>query len=112
MRFLVTRSSDGWYDKKPCERAEWGKYYWVDERNVADPSQVPMQLGLTSWWYAKGINHRVENGHIKRDMELKGWTIEIVSLEDLVDFCRSVGDNLILKTSPFLEIEIYDDYRE
>jgi len=112
MRFLLTRSSDAFHNKKPCEEAEWGKYYYTDERTVCDPAEVGMYRGQTEWWYKHGFNHRIENGHIKRDIEEEGWTLELVSLEDVISLCRRVGHSLIVNTVPCLEIEIYDDYRE
>jgi len=49
MRFLLTRSSDAFHNKKPCEEAEWGKYYYTDERTVCDPAEVGMYRGQTEW---------------------------------------------------------------
>ena len=49
-------------------------------------------------------------------MEFEAWGIEIGSLEGLMDFAKTVGEELVLRTS-WIDyktpcIEIYDDYRE
>jgi hypothetical protein len=71
-------------------------------------------------WYAEGANHRVENGHIRRDMPLAShqqfcWIVELETLEALTAFCQkyasikidppSVGSWSRLPT-----MQIVDDY--
>ena len=38
--------------------------------------------------------------------------IEIATLEELVDFIKACGHNIVVSTGEENEIEIYDDYRE
>ena len=112
MKMRITRTSLSWSDEKnpPIEEAIRGKYIYVDERTCDDPSKIHHYKGDTKWWYEEGKNHRVENGHIKRDIEREGWLIVINSLEQLVDLSKKYGELII--NADENEIEIYDDYRE
>lgn len=113
MKYIVTRTSC-WGDEKPCEEAVEEIVTYVDERCIDDPMKNEY-IGK-SWYTDEGyFNHRVENGHIKRDRKESAYTIELESLEDLQDFINKYGHVVIQETDykevP-LEIEIYDDWRE
>jgi len=40
------------------------------------------------------------------------WTIEINTLEELINFSKEVGNNLVLSVDDNLELTIYDSYLE
>jgi len=108
MEVKIVRTSDYW--GKPCEDAYKKKYKKVDERKVNNPSKLTF-ISVKEW-YGNGTNHRVKNGHIKRDFIDEDWFIKI---DDIWDFCRQHGDLVIsrIQDDPELyEVEIYDDYRE
>lgn len=116
MKFLVTRTSGfGFREKdKPCKNAIKKYYTVVDERTIDNPMKNPF---IGESWYKNGTRHRVENGHIKRNLRKKGWFIEINSLEELIEFQKEYGRIIIEETylpalDGTLKIEIYDDYRE
>lgn len=88
MKFMVGYDAD---EKPPFEGAKRELYVHVDERTVDDPTKVPESGGGSGWWYAEGQDHRVEDGHIKRDFFRSGWFIELVTLEDLVSLIREHG---------------------
>lgn len=69
-------------------------------------------------WLSKGVNHKVSKGQIQREFPngAEGHFIEINSIEELLEFRRKVGNELII-TSAFNNksipaIEIYNYYRE
>lgn len=107
MKFSIRRTST-WTDERPCDEATQEIVVLVDERTVDDPKKLN-GIGTPQEWVEHGKNHRVENGHIKRDLERIGWTVKLNSLKDLVEFSKKYGE-LIISESP--SIEIYDDYRE
>jgi hypothetical protein len=113
MKMLCTRTSE-WHDKSPCEEAELYSYVYVDRRATDDPDQLS---GGRDFWFARGRNHRVENGHLARDLhDVNEWTVDIESLEDLLNFCSKHGELVIKEDTsdvgPVFAMEIYDDYRE
>lgn len=113
MRFMVSRTSN-YGQCPPCEGARQETYLRVDERTVDDPAKLNLFENETDW-YGLGCNHRIENGHIKRDYECKGYFIDIANLEELLAFMDTHGPIVIQKTNTnpqMREIEIYDDYRE
>lgn len=71
-----------------------------DERTVDDPSKLPERVGGGAVWYTEGINHRVENDHIVRDLETNGLFVEV---EDNNGICE------LLKRNPGLDLS-YDRY--
>lgn len=112
MKFKVERTSLFNDDKKPCDAAFKENYTRIDERVIDDPSKNI----YTKDWYEHGTNHRVENGHIKRDFVDEGWFIEIPSLAELVQFIEDNGGDVVIGkcfgNPSITKIEIYDDYRE
>lgn len=64
----------------------------VDERTIDDPSKFSQEWDKRNW-YTDGENHRVENGHIKRDFEESFHIIEINTIEDLLEFQRKHNVN-------------------
>ena len=67
MKYIVTRTSCLGYDQKPCEEAVKEILTDVDERTIDDP--MKNKLIGERWYTEEGyFNHRVENGHIKRDL--------------------------------------------
>lgn len=117
MIFQVTRVSI-WNNEKPYDkcfpitlvRTEVSKFRSVEAYDNA--------CGCHGKWLSQGKNHRItEEGNIARDFDSKQlWGIEIDTLEDLLNFKKEVGEDIILSTSvtdnktPCLEI--YDDYIE
>ena len=114
MKCIVTRTSCRGYDQKPCEEAVKEILTAVDERIIDDP--MKNKLIGERWYTEEGyFNHRVENGHIKRDYKRSAYIIELESLEDLQNFVDKY-DYVIIERSTckeiLFEIEIYDDWRE
>lgn len=115
MKYAVRRTSDFISEDKPCKEAVRGKYTRIDERTVNDPMLIKSVRDGREKWYDRGTNHRVENGHIKRDFEDEAWFVEINTLKELNDFIDKYGDCVIMEfweNPSILCIEIYDTYRE
>ena len=118
MIFQVTRTSN-WGDEKPFEDCIPIKLTKVQARTFRTPEEFDNKFGDSQGkWLDHGTNHRVDaRGYIVRDMGLEdAWGIEINSLEELINFKKVVGENLIIQTSWIDNktpcIEIYDGYRE
>lgn len=114
MKYIIDRASI-WDDRQPCEEAFQEEVIFTDERNVDDPMKN-IHIGQ-SWYTEKGwFNHRVENGHIKRDRKETKWVIEINSLNQLLDFMNKYGKIVIYPQAygidNYQEITIYDDWIE
>jgi hypothetical protein len=120
LKFIVTRTSVCGDCTPPCDGAVLEDCAYVDVRTVDCPTKILAYQGNPEKakyeWYKKGKNHRVENGFIKRDLDDKAWFIEINSLEEMVELMKRVENPIILQSSykndNFLELEIYDYYRE
>ena len=117
MLYKISRVSNFVGDKQPCEEAFKSEYTSIDERSVSSPEQIPSYKKrkdlIDKDWYGKGSNHRVENGHIKRDFEgTEGWFVELNSLEELNSLQEKYGDLIIQKHCGVVSILIYDDYIE
>ena len=111
MQYIIRRTSESDDTKKPCPGCQLKQYIRIDERCLDDPSKNP----LLHAWYDTGDNHRVEDGHIKRDFKDTAWFLEIKTLIDINAFVKKYGDCVIQKyhgNPEIMEIEIYDDYRE
>lgn len=112
MKFKISRTST--CCNQPCIEAKKEKCMRVDERTVDSPDKLNVENDRENW-FKKGTNHRIENGHIKRDIEDEDWFIEVNTLKDLIKFQEKYGDIIIYQSwmnKNIKEIEIYDDYRE
>ena len=110
--YIVERTSNPIFaTKAPCQGAEKRFIRYVDERTVDDPKKISGYGHTEDWWYSKGKNHRVENGHIKRDLEPEA--VYIVEIPDLWAFVERHGQCVLsMNSEGFRVVEIYDDYRE
>ena len=69
-------------------------------------------------WLSKGVNHKTSKGRIQREFPngAEGHFIEINSIEELLEFQKKVGNELIITSAIDNEsipaIEIYNNYRE
>lgn len=106
MWFRISKASN--LDEKPHRKAIMKKGYIVDERTVDSPEKLGYSIDRRTW-YDRGVNHRVENGHIKRDLEIEDWYIEINFLHDLMELIEDCGNSVVVDTE---KIIIYDDYLE
>lgn len=114
MKFIISRTSLWNDEEKPCEEAIKDKYIRVDERTIDSPEKFNHKYERDNW-FSEGTNHRIDNGHIKRDFEDEDWFIEINTLDDLIKFQQKYGDIIIqdgFMNPDIKEIEIYDSYRE
>ena len=119
MLFEVTRTSSWNKENSPCDGCIRIKIRRVETRTLGSAEEFDARFGKTEGkWFSVGSNHRFNNkGYITRDREeIDSWGIEINSLEELMNFKESVGEELVLSTS-YIDyktprIEIYDDYRE
>ena len=114
MKFIISRASC-WSDDQPCNEAVQEKLTFVDERHIDDPLKNSY-IGQ-AWYTDEGyFNHRVENGHIKRDYYRNDWTITIDTLADLLALQDKYGHLILYNTTDCIEcpreIKIYDDYVE
>lgn len=120
MIFQLCRTSDrinGY--KKPLDNCIPMQLVRPETRNCRTPEEFDARFSKREGkWLENGTNHRVDaRGYITRDIGLVDiWSIEINSLEELMDFKKAVGEELVLTTSWIDNktpcIEIYDDYRE
>lgn len=116
MRFFISRVSAS-REEKPCEEAFETTYTRIDERGADDPTKISYFQSfperVQQEWYGEGVNHRVEQGHIKRDFPgEKDWAIDIESLDQFYTLYRKYGDLMIRQHifSKAPEIKIVDDY--
>ncbi|MCH5210421.1 MAG: hypothetical protein J1F01_05590 [Oscillospiraceae bacterium] len=126
MLFEVTRTSRNYDYEIPHPKCKKITRVYTQVRNFTSPEEYDNWCRENRWlirknefpWLEFGTNHRYnENGCIMRDNGTSDtWGIEINSLEELLDFQRSVGESIILQISDIDKktpcLEIYDDYRE
>ncbi|MCH5210432.1 MAG: hypothetical protein J1F01_05645 [Oscillospiraceae bacterium] len=105
----------------PCPHPQCNKITLVNVEKCLFKSPDDYDRERRQWgkdttpWLETGTNHRYdENGYIMRDNGTKEtWGIEINSLEELLEFCRSVDEKITLRTSDIDKktpwLEIYDN---
>ena len=117
MEFLLTSTARRVENRIP--NAIIKKYKKVEVRNFSSFEEFDKRL---SWmegnWLSKGVNHKASEGRIQREFPngAEGYFIEINSIEELLEFQKKVGNELIITSAINNEsipaIEIYNDYRE
>lgn len=120
MRFVVHRTSTCFDESNPpCDNAAIATIERWDCRTFKTEAEHDARFPIGPW-RSHGTNHGVWSGGIKRQMDdAKAWTIDIDSLDDLVQFVAVNGKIVLSEAdcdthgeSALPEIEIYDDYRE
>lgn len=119
MKFIIKRASI-WdeEDSINCKEAkkETLQLTRLDYRTV-ETLKKAKTMKWYNRWFNHGTNHREENGYIVCDVieYCIVWTIELNSLEDLMNLQSNYG-NIIINTTNYLEIpnelKIYDAYIE
>ena len=108
MKFRISRTSM-YREEKPIPEAQEDTYTRVDERTFKSAEEHDARFGTFHKWHSTGENHRVTPIGIARDFPNQPcWSIEINSLEDLVELSKKYGQLVLDKD----EIEIYDSYRD
>jgi hypothetical protein len=115
MKFQISRTSV--WNGKPCDDAKKETLTRLDWRTFKSLDEVRKAAYAGVYWLEEGSNHREENGMVVRELEQEVWTIEINSLEELLNLSDSYGplvfESATNEYKPSLgRIEIYDDYRE
>ena len=120
MKFVVSKTSTG-IDlfNAPCEEAKLDNIIKVDKYYFRTPEEYNKRNGFGNYkkWHEQGENHRTDkDGYIIRDNGLiTVWTIELNTLDELIAFYNKYGEIIIQKcwlNESYMQIEIYDDYRE
>jgi hypothetical protein len=95
------------------------KYKKVDVRCFSSFEEFDKLLSrIEGNWLSKGVNHKASKGRIQREFPngAEGHFIEINSIEELLEFHKKVGSELIITSATNNEsipaIEIYNYYRE
>ena len=117
MEFLLTSTSGSVENNIPNTVIK--KYTIVEVRYCSTFEEFDKRYSrMEGSWLSKGVNHKVSKGRIQREFPngAEGHFIEINSIEELLEFHRKVGNELII-TSAFNNesipaIEIYNYYRE
>ena len=117
MEFLLTSTAG--YVENRIPNAVIKKYKKVEVRGFSSFEEFDKKLSwMEGTWLSKGVNHKMSKGRIQREFPngAEGHFIEINSIEELLEFKKKVGNELII-TSAFNNesipaIEIYNYYRE
>ena len=117
MEFLLTSTSGGVENRIP--NAVIKKYTKIEVRRFSSFEEFDKRLSrMEGNWLSKGVNHKTSKGRIQREFPngAEGHFIEINSIEELLEFQRKVGSELIITSANHNEsipaIEIYNGYRE
>lgn len=117
MKFIIKRTSIYGPDSAPCEGATLQPFPRWETRTINESGFNEKYGEREGLWRSKGTEHTTtEQGYItrKREDEML-WAIEINTIEELIAFHEKYG-RLVIEESwnndKFLQLEIYDDYRE
>lgn len=117
MEFLLT-STSGWVENQ-IPNTVIKKYTKIEVRGFSSFEEFDKQLSrMEGNWFSKGVNHKTSKGRIQREFPngAEGHFIEINSIEELLEFHKKVGSELIITSATDNEsipaIEIYNYYRE
>lgn len=117
MEFLLT-STAGYVENK-IPNTVIKKYTKIEVRTCSTFEEFDKRFSrMEGSWLSKGVNHKTSKGQIQREFPngAEGHFIEINSIEELLEFQKKVGSELIITSSFNNEsipaIEIYNYYRE
>lgn len=113
--FRITRTSVWAEDVPPCNECKKKIIDRVDRRTFKTFEEHDARC--TPPWLFAGTDHKVVDGGIERTFKNAKtvWTREFETIEDLVQFTKAQGGEVVISsdyTSVIPALEIYDDYRE
>lgn len=117
MEFLLT-STSGWVENQ-IPNAVIKKYTKIQVRGCSTFEEFDERFSrIEGNWLSEGVNHKTSKGRIQREFPngAEGHFIEINSIEELLEFQKKVGHELVITSAIDNEsipaIEIYNNYRE
>ncbi|MCK5216587.1 MAG: hypothetical protein KAJ93_02300 [Methanosarcinales archaeon] len=105
MKFEVWRVSTYGDDSKPCDEAIQECTTRTQQKIFESTDEFNDDLSV-ELWYKTGFNHRLIDGKIARDYNKWIWTVEINSLDELIEFIKRNGEIVMVEDT----IAIHDDY--
>lgn len=116
MKFQVTRTSDFWKVKPPCDGAFAETV--IESQRVSRRRHFAQPKSMRDAWHEGGFNYREtgeKNITMWRDVVQHVWVVELDTLEAFITFIETNGE-CVVSAGDYKElagrIEIYDDYRE
>jgi hypothetical protein len=98
--------------EKPIDEAYEKSYLYFDQHWTKDPSEYATDMEYTQrYWFGVGINHRVEDELMARDIPKIGWFVKIDNLEGLISLMQKYGPIVVRQAEHIkdtLEMEIFD----
>lgn len=113
MKFIVERASAWGSEEAPCGGCHKEVVTSLFVSNYSSFEEY--KKNCREDFRARGYEHKEINGHIERKIDTECWTIEINSMNELMDFMQHYGDVIIYNPiggDPYKKIVIYDDYIE
>jgi hypothetical protein len=114
MKFEIRRTSNYGDGEKPYDGANQERVANYDQRTFKSFEEHDSKLKQS--WLSRGTEHAVnEKGIVRRIEDVLAWTIEINSLDELMELYKKEGSLIIQKSwnnNGMNCIEIYDGYRE
>ena len=96
------------YDEKPIDGAFEALITITQTMAADDPAKTFLYKHNPHLWYEEGMNHRVEDGQIKRELENQlVWAVEVSDLEEFVD---KYGTTVIDKDQGFLALHLCESW--
>jgi len=121
MEFLIERTGL-WNNEKPCDdkRLFEKQYDKCEVRTLNSFEAFNLKFGESEGnWKSKGIEHCINSdGFVQRIITTaqKGWFIDLKTLEEIMQFKKTIGFDIIIKNSMWNKqissIEIHDGWRE
>ena len=115
MEFIVSRVSDDFNTKKPCEEAYKKHIPHIAEYNFSSFEEYDAKWGRKYKFTDTDINHRInERGNIEKeltDFSEDVWVVQINTLEELLAFRNKYGSIIVGESGKnhyYDEITIYD----
>lgn len=115
MLFEIHRTSGS--SNKPCEEAFSHTFMYTQKRKFKSFHEYDeVNAKFNGPFVSEGINHRVLENGIARDVLEDRWAIDIGTLDELAEFVQNIDEEVIisplLAPNGSLSLEIYDDWRE
>src|ERR1700690_847273 len=68
----------------PVKGAFVVEYTHTEKLAYSDPAQAYPFADNTDWWYGHGVNHRIQDGKITREVVRKAWYVDLNTLDELI----------------------------
>lgn len=96
---MALPSTSAYNNECPHEKCFHMELTRLEESHFSSPEEWDQKFPYgRNKWMDEGVNHKVnDKGNIGRELKRETWGIKIARLKNLIEFCNSIDEEIIIR---------------